>query len=410
MSHWKGPVLAHGLGRSYGDSCLIKDGTLLKMSELNKLRHFDPETGRLSCEAGLSIADLLTFAIPRGWFIPVTPGTKFVTMGGAIANDIHGKNHHRRGTIGNHITELELMRSNGERLRCSLTEEEALFRATIGGLGLTGLILSCTLQLIPIESAWIDAEMIKTKGLSDFFEVDRKSDKDFEYTVSWIDCMAQGEHGGRGIFIRGNHAVGGNIKKDYAKQKGFKVSVPFDAPGFTLNKLSIKAFNTAYYNKQFAQMKATKQAFDPFFYPLDAVGNWNRIYGSAGLLQYQCIIPKDRIEDLKQLFDVIAKSGQGSFLGVLKRFGNIASPGMMSFPVEGYTVSLDFKNIGKKSSELFHELDRIVMRAGGRLYPAKDYLMSPETFQLSYPQWTEFARYVDPLFESMFWKRVTTRG
>lgn len=409
LPQWPGPVLAHALGRSYGDSCLIADGSLIQTSQLNKFRHFDPDSGRLSCEAGLSIADLLKFSVPRGWFIPVTPGTKQVTLGGAIANDVHGKNHHRRGTIGCHILELELMRSNGERLHCSLSQETALFRATIGGMGLTGLILSCAIQLIPIESAYIDAEMIKTTGLDEFFEIDQSSDQDYEYTVSWIDCMAKGEARGRGVFIRGNHAKDGGLRS-YNKQRGALLSIPCDAPGFTLNPLSIKAFNLAYYHKQLSKLKIVRQGFNPFFYPLDAVENWNRIYGKKGLLQYQCTVPTDKVEELKQIFDKIEKSGQGSFLAVLKRFGSIPSPGLMSYPSEGYTLALDFRNIGPRSADLFQELDAIVVRAGGRLYPAKDAMMSPLTFQASYPQWTEFARYVDPKFTSMFWERVSARG
>jgi FAD/FMN-containing dehydrogenase len=409
LPQWEGPVLPFGLGRSYGDSCLIDGGTLIRMQDLNKLRHFDSATGRLSCEAGLSIADLLKFSVPKGWMIPVTPGTKYVTIGGAIANDVHGKNHHLRGTLGCHVLEIELMRSNGEHLLCSLQNEEALFRSTIGGLGLTGIILSCTIQLMPIESAWIDAEMIKMKNLEEFFEIDSTSDKDYEYTVAWIDCMATGADRGRGIFIRGNHAKGGDIRRDFKKQKGEIIRMPIDAPGFSLNKLSVKAFNFAYYNKQLAKLKMVRQGFDPFFYPLDSVGEWNRIYGKKGFLQYQCIIPTDRIEDLKHLFDVIAKSGQGSFLAVLKRFGTIKSPGLMSFPQPGYTLALDFKNIGSRSAELFAELDKIVLRSGGRLYPAKDALMSALTFQTSYPQWQEFEKFVDPRFTSMFWERVSKR-
>ncbi len=406
---WEAPVLAHGLGRSYGDSCLVEGGTLVRMHQLNKFRHFDAETGVLSCEAGVSIAELLDFAIPRGFFIPVTPGTKFVTLGGAIANDVHGKNHHKRGTIGRHIHKFELIRSNGERLVCTPTENRELFQATIGGLGLTGIILSCSIQLMRIESAFIDAQLIKTSGLDEFFEIDRSSEEDFEYTVSWIDCMAQGKNRGRGIYIRGNHAKGGDIRKDYLAQKGLKIDLPFNAPNFTLNPLSIKLFNFAYYNKLIGKQKFLKQGFDPFFYPLDAVGHWNRAYGKGGLLQYQCIIPVDKIDELKILFDLIARSGQGSFLAVLKRFGNVPSPGMLSFPVEGYTVSLDFRNVGPKSRALFDELDKVVLKAGGRLYPAKDLLMSQESFQASYPNWKEFARYIDPKCSSMFWERVSKR-
>lgn len=403
------PLLAYGLGRSYGDVCLPEKGTLLHTNTLDKLRAFDPKTGRISCEAGISFADLLRLTIPQGWFLPVTPGTKFVTLGGAIANDIHGKNHHRRGTIGRHILEFEIVRSTGEVILCSPEREAALFAATIGGMGLTGLITWCSLQLIPIKSAFINTESIKMKNLDHFFELDEQSEADYEYTVSWIDCMAGGKKLGRGLFIRGNHADGEDPAKDYESQRGLRVSVPFHAPDVLLNGLSIRAFNFLYYHKQLKQRSEGRQAIDPFFYPLDAVNHWNRLYGKRGLLQYQCVLPLECKADLRLLFEMIAQSGQGSFLGVLKRFGNKPSPGMMSFPCEGYTLALDFKNLGESSKDLFEELDAVVLRAGGRLYSAKDALMNPKTFQQGYPQWQKFAEFVDPNFQSMFWKRVSAR-
>lgn len=403
------PLLAYGLGRSYGDVCLPETGTLLHTRTLDKIRAFDAQTGRISCEAGVSFDEILQFIVPRGWFLPVTPGTKFVTLGGAIANDIHGKNHHRRGTIGRHILEFELVRSTGEVLVCSPEQEKALFAATIGGMGLTGLITWASLQLIPIKSAFIDTETIKMENLDHFFELDSESEKDFEYTVSWIDCMAKDRKLGRGLFMRGNHATGSDPKADFRSQGGPKVTIPFHAPEFLLNGLSIRAFNFLYYHKQFKPRSHKKQGIDPFFYPLDAVNHWNRLYGRRGMLQYQCVVPMDAKEDLRLLFETIAKSGQGSFLGVLKRFGSVPSPGQMSFPFEGYTLALDFCNLHERSRELFEELDSIVTKAGGRLYAAKDALMSAKTFQTSYPQWKEFQEFIDPNFQSMFWKRVSAR-
>ncbi len=415
--HWKQDIipalqsdqhfLCYGLGRSYGDSCLSAQGTALVMNPLDKLRSFDAHTGLLSAEAGLSLHHLLDFAVPRGWFIPVSPGTKYVTLGGALANDIHGKNHHVRGTIGCHVTELELIRSSGEAILCSLTRERDLFCATIGGLGLTGIISWCTIQLIPIESALIDTECIKTSGLEDFFKLEDDSAKDWEYTVSWIDCMAKGRSLGRGIFIRGNHARAGNPAAEYAKQSQLKLSIPLQAPTWLLNSWSIRAFNEAYYHKQQRRLSKTQSAIDPFFYPLDMVLHWNRLYGKPGLLQYQCVIDSHRQEDLSHIFHIIAHSGQGSFLAVLKKFGAVPSPGMLSFPREGYTLSLDFQNQGDKSRELFQKLDAVVEAAGGRLYPAKDALMSPELFQKGYPNWEKFRSFVDPKFTSLFWQRVS---
>jgi FAD/FMN-containing dehydrogenase len=403
-----GPLLAHGLGRSYGDSCLIEQGQLLLMSPMQKLRWFDTDQGVISCEAGISFAELLDIVVPRGWFVPVTPGTKFVTLGGAIANDVHGKNHHKRGTIGRHIRELELLRSDGEARVCSPSQETELFRATIGGLGLTGVITWATLELIPIRSALIDMESIKTHDLEDFFSLEDDSAEQFEYTVSWIDCMAKGARRGRGLFLRGNHAKEGHPAPEYAAQSQWKVSVPCDAPGWLLNPWSIRIFNEIYYHKQRRRYVTSRTALDPFFYPLDMILHWNRLYGKRGLLQYQCVLPPDRKDELRQLFDVIAASGQGSFLAVIKKFGDLPSPGLLSFPREGYTLTLDFCQLGSRSQQLFRTLDRMVIEAGGRLYPAKDALMSAQTFQAGYPQWQELKRHIDPKFQSAFWKRVSS--
>jgi FAD/FMN-containing dehydrogenase len=399
--------LCYGQGRSYGDSCLPSGGTALFMSPLNKLQSFDAKSGLITAEAGLSFEALLDFIVPHGWFVPVTPGTKYVTLGGAIANDIHGKNHHRRGTLGCHVKELEVLRSNGETIICSPTREADFFAATVGGLGLTGVITVCTLQLIPIASAFMDAETIKTTGLEDFFTLEDESARDWEYSMSWIDCMAHGKKRGRGIFFRGNHAKSGDPAAEFAEQAKWKVAVPFQAPSWVLNRWSIRAFNELYYQQQQTRVKKGRMPIDPFFYPLDKILHWNRMYGQHGLLQYQFVLDSTRHQELTEIFDIIAQSGMGSFLAVLKKFGDIRSPGMLSFPRDGYTLTLDFQNQGSRSEALFRKLDAIVLRAGGRLYPAKDAMMSPELFQSGYPLWREFSRFVDPKFTSQFWQRVS---
>jgi FAD/FMN-containing dehydrogenase len=330
-----------------------------------------------------------------------------VTLGGAIANDIHGKNHHRRGTLGCHVKELEVLRSNGETIICSPTREAEFFAATVGGLGLTGVITVCTLQLIPIASAFVEAETIKTTGLEDFFTLEDESARDWEYSMSWIDCMAHGKKRGRGIFFRGNHAKSGDPAAEFAEQAKWKVAVPFQAPSWVLNRWSIRAFNELYYQQQQTRVKKGRMPIDPFFYPLDKILHWNRMYGQHGLLQYQFVLDSNRHQELTEIFDIIAQSGMGSFLAVLKKFGDIRSPGMLSFPRDGYTLTLDFQNQGPRSEALFKKLDAIVLRAGGRLYPAKDAMMSPELFQSGYPLWREFSRFVDPKFTSQFWQRVS---
>jgi len=399
-------MLPRGLGRSYGDSCLNDGGILLDATGLDHLIDFDPTSGVLRCEAGISLAAILDLMVPRGWFLPVTPGTKFVTVGGAVANDIHGKNHHRAGTFGHHVRCLELLRSDNRRLLCSPQENEALFRATIGGLGLTGFISWVELTLKPITSERIDRESIKFSSLGEFLELTRDSDERFEYTVAWIDCLASGPSLGRGIFFRGNHAGGtGGAPKPGRPPR---LSVPVYAPNFVLGPLAVRSFNTLYYKRQTRKLVTDSVHYDPFFYPLDSVGNWNRLYGRRGFLQYQYAVPSERgMEATRSILTRIAESGEGSFLAVLKEFGDAPSPGMLSFPLPGMTLALDFAHRGARTLALLDRLDEIVLKHGGRLYPAKDARMSAASFQSFYPQWREFSSYVDPAFSSSFWRRVT---
>lgn len=409
-----GTCLPYGRGRSYGDSCLNDGGTIISTRRLNHLIHFDQTSGLLRCEAGVSIDQILAYAVPRGWFIPVTPGTQYVTVGGALANDVHGKNHHRGGTFGRYVPRFELVRSNGERFVCSAEERSEMYRATIGGLGLTGLITWLDLQLIPIESPYIDVDSIKFSNLDEFFQLSGSSDEKYEYTVSWIDCVSGGDAFGRGIFMGGNHltserAAGQAIPRCQAEQeaKNF-LSVPFNFPNFALNEYSIRAFNTLYYGKQRAKHKNAWQHYRPFFYPLDSIACWNRIYGKRGFLQFQCVIPPAvQRPVIEELLREIVASGQASFLAVMKEFGDIQSPGMLSFPKRGTTLTLDFAHRGPSTLDLMKTLDDIVAANQGRLYPAKDATMSAAHFQQYYPNWKEFSDFIDPSFSSSFWRRVT---
>lgn len=400
-------MLPYGLGRSYGDSCLNDGGTLLLTASLNHLVEFDEENGLIRCEAGTTLDEILRTIVPRGWFLPTTPGTKFVTVGGAIANDIHGKNHHRAGTFGCHVTHLELLRSTGERLRCSPTENADWFAATIGGLGLTGLITWAEFKLRRIANAFIDSEIIKFRSLARFFELSQESDERFEYTVSWLDCLAKGESLGRGVFMRGNHAAEGNL--DLQPHGPPRLSVPIELPNFLLNPFSIQAFNTLYHARARTPISRKVVHYNPFFYPLDQVNQWNRIYGRRGFFQYQFVVPfSDNQAAVRAIISRIAASGQASFLAVLKTFGGRKSPGMLSFPSPGVTLALDFPNNGGSTLELFMELDRIVIAAGGRLYPAKDARMPAKVFQEGFPRWQEFTEFLDPAFSSSFWRRVSS--
>jgi FAD/FMN-containing dehydrogenase len=392
------------MGRSYGDVCLLENGTLLHTVALDRFIHFDPTTGRLRCEAGVTLAEILKLAVPRGWFLPVTPGTKHVTVGGAIANDIHGKNHHRAGTFGRYVGRFELVRSDGARMECSPNTNPEWFAATIGGMGLTGLITWAEIQLRPILSRKLDYRATKFRGIDEFVALSRAAE-DSEYTVAWIDCVARGKNFARGIFMRGDHSrVVGPLKPSPDP----KLVLPIDLPGFLLNRYTVEAFNFAYYHKQFTKEKTARVDYEPFFYPLDSVLHWNRLYGKRGLLQFQCVLPfEDGQQGIIRILKTITSSRLASFLAVIKVFGEMQSPGMMSFPAPGITLALDFPIRREQSFDLLERLAYITVEHGGRMYPAKDACMTAVQFQAFYPQWREFARYIDPAFSSSFWQRVS---
>lgn len=394
--------LAYAQGRSYGDVCLNENGMLLDTQHLDHFIEYDKDKGILRCEAGVTFENILQLIVPHNWFLPVTPGTKYISVGGAVANDVHGKNHHKAGTFGRYVLKLELLRSNGDRLICSPSENTALFNATIGGLGLTGLITWVEFSLKKIAGSAIEQETVRFNNIKEFYTLSDDSDKDWEYTVAWIDCIATGDELGRGLFIRGNHCE--STKKH--KFKSSKLSVPFDAPGFLLNKYTVNAFNRLYFKRPIKQF--AKVDYDPFFYPLDAIANWNKLYGKHGFMQYQCVIPTQHREiAMHEMLSVISESGQASFLSVLKQFGDIKSPGLLSFPRPGITLALDFPNRGKQTLDLLNKLDTITLKYNGAVYPAKDARMSSESFLQYYPHWEEFQKHIDPHFSSNFKRRIS---
>lgn len=402
----EGSVLPYGLGRSYGDSCLNGGGTLIDTACLDRFISFDRQSGEIVCEAGVSLADIIDVALPHGWFLPVTPGTKFVTLGGAIANDVHGKNHHREGTIGCHVKSFELLRSDGMRLSCSPDENADYFAATVGGLGLTGLVTRATLQLKRIGSRYLAGQSIKFGGLDEFFVLSAESAASHEYVVSWIDCLGRGETFGRGHFLRAN-VLDAEEASGLKMRKPPPLAVPVMPPASLVNRWTLKAFNAAYYNRQKPRVSEKVWTLDAFHYPLDAIANWNRIYGPRGFLQYQAVVPARGQRDVSEaLLAEIGRSGQGSFLVVFKVFGDIVSPGLLSFPMAGTTLALDFPILGEKTFALLDRLDAIVMEAGGRIYPAKDARMSPACFAQGYPQLDTFRKFVDPRISSSFARRV----
>ena len=397
-------MLPFGNGRSYGDSCLNDGGVLLDARGLDRLISFDAERGVLACEAGVLLADILELVVPAGWFLPVSPGTKFVTVGGAIANDVHGKNHHRAGSFGCHVRQLELQRSDGSRMRCSGSENAEWFAATIGGLGLTGVIVWAELKLHRVAGPGMDIETIRFANLAGFFQLTAESDANFAYTVAWVDCASRGRSLGRGVFTRSNHSSDVRPMVS-APLRG--LAVPIELPIALVGDATVRAFNTWYYRRP--RSRHRRLHYDSFLYPLDRVRNWNRIYGRHGFFQYQCVVgPVGGRDAVAELLSRIAAAGGGSFLAVLKVFGSIRSPGLLSFPRPGVTLALDFPNRGAATTRLLDRLDEVVRASGGAVYPAKDARMAADSFRQYFPEWRSFCAYVDPCFSSSFWRRVAS--
>lgn len=399
-----GRTLAYGKGRSYGDSCLAESDHVVAMQDMDRVLVTDWSSGIVVAQAGMSLDELIRIALPLGWFLPVTPGTKFVTLGGAVANDVHGKNHHIMGTFGRHVRRLVMYRSDEGVVECSPSKRSDLFAASIGGLGLTGVILAVELQLRRVASSEIEQCSIRFGGLNEFFEISQAHDASHEYTVAWVDCLASGEQVGRGHYIAGNHAQVGPLQ--LASPGGLRMAI--DPPCSLINRFSLRAFNTLYYYRQRKKEVASRVGYDPFFYPLDRIQQWNRIYGRAGFQQYQCVIPQQQgREVIRAVMQEIAKSGTGSFLAVLKQCGDLTSPGLLSFPLHGVSLALDFPQRDQANELLFKKLDALVHESGGRLYPAKDAHMSAIHFKRAYPEWNKVEALRDPLLMSRFWKRVT---
>jgi FAD/FMN-containing dehydrogenase len=398
--------IAYGLGRSYGDSCLNGGGSLIRMHRLDRVLGADWDQGVVRAEAGMSLDALLRLCVPKGWFLPVTPGTKFVTLGGAVANDVHGKNHETAGTFGCHVRRIGLLRSMPEVLELAPDGDGALFAATVGGLGLTGLILWVELKLAPIRSAYFVTETKRMRNLDDFFELARDS-RDWPYTASWVDCLADGPQLGTGLFTRGRHSEDGELKPHRTRSIA---RVPADAPAGLLSSPMLRAFNLVYANRPKVE-RLRHLHYDSFLYPLDGIQDWNRLYGRAGFFQHQSVVPlRQARPTLQKLLELIAAHRQGSSLVVLKLFGDRPSPGLLSFPIEGATFALDLPNRGKATRDLLDRMEDVVLKAEGRLYPAKDATMSAAAFRAGFPRWREVEARRDPALMSDFWRRVTRKA
>ncbi|MCU1772294.1 FAD-binding oxidoreductase [Pseudomonas sp. 13B_3.2_Bac1] len=403
VSEAHGTTLPFGNGRSYGDSCLAGSGHVLQIHPLNRFIDADWENGEICAEAGVTLGEILQLAIPRGWFLQVTPGTRHVTLGGAVANDVHGKNHHRCGTFAHSVMSFGLHRSMQPPMVCSPVENPQWFAATIGGLGLTGVITWVSIRLRRIQSSLIDTTRVRFDCLNDFFALSAEMDARHEYSVAWIDCLAKGSAQGRGVFTAGDHCETGPL----VPAVPYPLSVPIRPPVSLINPVSLKLFNRHYWQRQPLNRQSRTLAYSPFFYPLDRIEHWNRIYGRKGFQQFQCVLPTTVAEAaLADLLKSIARSGTGSFLAVLKRCGDIPSVGWLSFPMPGTSLALDFPQNSALTKKILPRLDAIVREAGGRLYPAKDAHMSGSDFRQAYPAWEQLEAMRDPALISRFWQRV----
>lgn len=395
------PGVAHGMGRSYGDACLNPQGTLWLTTGLDHFIAFDDRTGRLVCEAGVLLRDIQRLAVPRGWILPVTPGTQLVTVGGAIANDVHGKNHHVLGAFGDHVLRQTLLRTDGQIIQCGPHERSDWFAATVGGVGLTGVIVQAEIQLRRIPGPWLETETIPYANLDEFFQLADGSEAQWEHTVSWIDCIPGS--GGRGVFMRGNPVVA----ERQPVPPGRQLTMPVVPPVSLVNRLSLRPFNMAYYHLKKWRAGRAVTHYEPFFYPLDNLLEWNRMYGPRGFFQYQSVVPREVAQDAVQsMLKEIARFGDGSFLAVLKTFGHRAPVGMLSFAQPGATLALDFPNHGEHTQKLFARLDAIVAEARGRIYLAKDARMPRALFEAGYPRLPEFLKYRDPGISSGLSRRL----
>jgi FAD/FMN-containing dehydrogenase len=387
-----GPLLAQGNCRSYGDACLYE--RVVSILPLHHLLEFDAEAGLLRAEAGITLDKLIDFILPRGFFLPVTPGTIFPTIGGCIAADVHGKNHHAEGSIAEFITDIDLVLADGTALRCSRTENAELFFATLGGMGLTGLIYAATLRLKKVESAYMRIRSIKTSNFAELCQLFEQTQDHYTYSVAWIDCLATGKKLGRSILMLGEHASADEAagKALFKTHNSGRLKVPFAFPDIALNRLSVKAFNALYYGRQWRRQIDATVHYAPYFYPLDSVQHWNRIYGRRGFLQYQFAVPfAGGREIIADILTRIAARGTASFLAVLKTFGP-QGQGLLSFPMPGYTLALDIPLHDTGVVAFLQQLTQEITAAGGRIYLAKDAITAREDFEAMYPRLDEFKR------------------
>ena len=390
--------IPRGNGRCYGDASLGKQ--TISTLKYDKVLSFDRQQGVFECQSGLTLDQVLEVIVPAGWFLPVTPGTKFITVGGAVASDIHGKNHHVDGSFSNHVLDMDIILPSSEIVACSPEKNVDLFQATCGGMGLTGIITRVRFGLKKIETSLIRQKQVKAENLEEIIQL-FDSYQHYTYSVAWIDCLKKGKNFGRSILLLGEHATINDLNEKQRAQplrlpSKKQITLPFNFPSWVLNAFTVKAFNFLYYGKNLKKEVNNIVSYEPFFYPLDAVLHWNRMYGKEGFVQYQFVLPLEARQGLVDILRRISDEGLGSFLAVLKVFGKQNS--LISFPREGYTLALDFP-VRKGLFEFLDELDRIVLQYGGRLYMSKDARMKPEILEAGYPglpQFREIIRKYNP--------------
>ncbi len=410
-------LIARGQGRSYGDASLNENGGVILTERLDRMLALDVKQGILHAEAGVTLAEILPVIVKQGWFLPVTPGTKFVSLGGCIASDVHGKNHHHVGGFGDHVLSIELIMADGSQKKCSASENAELFWATVGGMGLTGIIGEVTLKLIPIQTAQMMVRNQTAKNLGHLFELLQDPAQDDRYSVAWIDCLATGDELGRGVAMFAHHAASAEYTAADPLQSKPKRSrvLPFDFPAWVLNSFSIGLFNNLYYKKESSKKAPFLCDYDSYFYPLDTIGHWNRMYGKRGFVQYQCVIPEGTaLAGITALLNELSASRRPSFLAVLKRFG-AEGKGLLSFPQPGFTLALDLPIRDKGLFSLLDKLDHIVLQHRGRVYLAKDARLSAESFKTMYPRystWQKIKQSIDPAnrFSSSLARRLNIEG
>ena len=402
-------VLPVAYMHSYNDSCLNDRGTLLDTTQLNHLISFDVREGIIRCESGMQLGAILKIVVPKGWFLPVTTSTKNISVGGAIAHDVHGRNHYSAGTFGTHLTQFQLLRSDGSCIICSPESNVALFQATIGGMGLTGLIAWAEFKLKKIQSPLFEMETFQFNSFEESLHLQENSKEKFEHFTTWFDVAGSSEKFLKGLFIRGNHSLQPcrQERQKFTIKTEPIISIPFVGPSFLVNQVTVKLLNFFYFHKELAKYSSKTTTYEKFLYQLDKIGKWNRLLGSQGFQHYQFAIPQKNVAHIPYIIKIVRQSKAISFQAVMKRFGMKQSPGLLSFPMPGISLSMDFLNQGVKTIKLFKELNQIVSELEGKVYLAKNSVLDRAAFKKFYPSWEEFLKYKDPIFSSSFWRRIT---